>query len=192
MAKHHLNNLAHKELKMQHLENCSRSIAKPHVVHVSSCRWILPSMSECCLWWFERNSIRWKINTSFYQSDHITLLNSNFAHIFKGTSFGMTDFIWRANLMSDFRAVGNSEWSVNHTFIRQIFAPILSSATLSNIIKKMACCLFSTKPLSGLMLTCHCPLKQASVKLWSNFNNFYSRKLIVKCCLQKLAIWFKP
>ena len=84
--------------------------------------------------------------------------------------------------MSDFRAVGNSEWPVNHTFIRQIFAPILSSATLSNIIKTMACCLLSTKPLSGLMLTCHCPLQQASVKLWSNFNNFYSRKLIVKCC----------
>ena len=119
MAKHHLNNLAHKELKMQHLENCSRSITKPHVVHVSSCRWILPSMSECCLWWFERNSICWKINTSFYQSDHITLLNSNFAHIFKGTSFGMTDFIWRANVcyiwcqISELLAIQNDQ-SITH------------------------------------------------------------------------------
>ena len=84
--------------------------------------------------------------------------------------------------MSDFRAVGNSEWPVNRTFIRQIFAPILSSPTLSNIIKKMICFLFSTKPSSKLTLTCHYPLKQASVKLCSNFNNFYSRKLIVKCC----------
>ena len=135
MAKHHLNNLAHKELKMQHLENCSCSIAKPHVVHVSSCRWILPSMSECCLWWFERNSIRWKINTSFYQSDHITLLNSNFAHIFKGTSFGMTDFIWRANVViSDVRF--QSCWQFRLASQSHIYqANICSNSVISNIIK---------------------------------------------------------
>ena len=135
MAKHHLNNLAHKELKMQHLENCSRSIAKPHVVHVSSCRWILPSMSECCLWWFERNSILWKINTSFYQSDHITLLNSNFAHILKELhlawqiSFGVQMFV-----ISDVRF--QSCWQFRMASQSHIYqANICSNSVISNIIK---------------------------------------------------------
>ena len=172
---------------MQHLKNCSCSTAYPHVVLASSCRWVLPSMRECCLWWFECNSIHWKITYHFYQSNHTRLPTLATLHAF------WRNVIWHDKfhlacwyllyLISEFRAVGNSEWPVNHKFTRQIFALILLSAALSNIINIMARCQFSTKPLSGLKLTCQTLI---------NVNHCYTRKLIVKCCLQKLAILFKP
>ena len=152
---------------MQHLENCSCSTAYPHVVHLSSCRWVLPSMRECCLWWLECNSIHWKIIYHFYQSNHTRLPTLATLHAFWRNVIWHDKFYlackYLLHLMSEFRAVGNSEWPVNHTFTRQIFALILLSAALSSIIKKMSCCLFSTKPLSGLKLTCQTLIKFQSL-----------------------------
>ena len=55
----------------------------------------------------------------------------------------------------------------------------------SALVQIMACCLFSTKPLSKPMLS-HCqldPWEQTSVKFQSKYNTFYSRNCIWKCHL---------
>ena len=60
--------------------------------------------------------------------------------------------------------------------------------TQPSLLQIMVCRLFSAKPIFEPMFT-YCqwdPKEQNSVKLWSKFEHFLSRKYVWKCCLQ---IW---
>ena len=63
-----------------------------------------------------------------------------------------------------------------------------------SLVQIMACHLFGAKPLSEPMLY-YCQLdslEQTSVKLYSKFKHFHSRKCIWKCCLEMSAILTCP